>query len=59
MLSTCEVHLQNALGLLTDAKCTENQVEDVVGGGGAGDFVERAERVVEIEQQHFVRDAIV
>ena len=31
--------------------------QDVVGGGGAGDFVERAQGVVEIEQQHFVRHA--
>ena len=38
-----------------DAERAEDQIEDVVGGGGAGDFVERAERAVEVEQMHFVR----
>ena len=42
--------------LLSDAEGAEDQVQDVVGGGGAGDGVERPEGVVEIEQQHFVRD---
>ena len=39
----------------SDAKRGEDQVEDVVGGGGAGDFVELAEGAVEVEQEHFVR----
>jgi hypothetical protein len=43
--------------LLSDAEGAEDQVEDVVGGGGAGDFVEGAEGVVEIEEEHFVGDA--
>ena len=43
--------------LLSDAEGAKDQVEDVVGGGGAGDFVERAESVVEIEEEHFVGDA--
>ena len=42
--------------LLSDAEGAEDQVEDVVGGGGAGDFVERAQGAVEIEQEHLVRD---
>ena len=41
-------------GLFSDAEGGEDQAEDVVGGGGAGDLVQWAERVVEIEQQHFV-----
>jgi hypothetical protein len=43
--------------LLSDAEGAEDEVEDVVGGGGAGDFVEGAEGSVEIEQKHLVRDA--
>src|SRR5271165_2793903 len=42
--------------LLSDAEGAEDQVEDVVGGGGAGNGVEGAEGAVEIEQQHFVGD---
>ena len=41
--------------LFSDAEGTEDQVENVVGGGGAGDFVERAQGCVEIEQEHLVR----
>jgi hypothetical protein len=50
---------QNGTGLhlLSDAEGAEDQVEDVVGGGGAGDFVEGAEGSVEVEQKHLVRDA--
>jgi len=40
--------------LLSDAEGTEDQIEDVVGGSGAGDFVEGTQRSVEIEQHHFV-----
>ena len=43
--------------LLSDAEGAEDQVENVVGGGGAGDFVEGAEGSVEVEQKHLVRDA--
>ena len=43
--------------LLSDAKGAEDQVEDVVGGGDAGDFVERAEGSVEVEEKHLVGDA--
>jgi hypothetical protein len=45
--------------LLSDAEAAENQVEDVVIGGCAGDLVERTERTVEIEQKHLVRNAVV
>ena len=44
------------LDLLPDAERTEDQVEDIVGRGRAGDFVERAQGIVEIEQQHLVGD---
>jgi len=56
---------QAALGLvsfatgapsLANAKCREDPIEDVVGGSGSGDGVDGAERPIEIEQQHFVRD---
>ena len=46
------------LALLPDAEGAEDQIEDVVGGGGAGDGVERLQGVVEIEQQHFVGNFI-
>ena len=42
--------------LLSNAEGAEDQIEDVVGGGGAGDGIERPQGVVEIEQQHLVRD---
>jgi hypothetical protein len=45
--------------LFPDAEAGEDQVQDVVAGGGAGDFVERAEGAVKIEQKHFVGDAVV
>jgi hypothetical protein len=37
------------LTLFSDAEGTEDQVQDVVGGSGAGDVVERTQRGVEIE----------
>ncbi len=40
--------------LLSDAEGAEDQIEDVFGGGGAGDFVEGAEGSVEIEEEHLV-----
>ena len=43
--------------LFSDAEGAEDQVEDVVGGGGAGDFVERTQGSVEIEQEHLVGDS--
>jgi hypothetical protein len=42
-------------GLFSDAEGSENEIKDVVGGGCAGDFIEGAQGVVEVEQQHFVR----
>jgi hypothetical protein len=39
---------------LPDAEGPEDQIEDVVGGGGARDFVEGSEGSVEIEQEHLV-----
>src|SRR3974377_1854468 len=40
--------------LFSDTKRAENQVQDVVGRSCAGDLVQRAQRVVEIEQDHLV-----
>ena len=42
--------------LFSDAEGAEDEVENVVGGGGSGDFVERAQGGVEVEEQHLVRD---
>ena len=44
--------------LFSDAEGGEDEAEDVVGGGGAGEGVEGAEGGVEIEQKHLVRDAV-
>ena len=41
---------------LPDAERREDAVQDVVGGGRAGDGVDGPQRGVEIEQQHLVRD---
>ncbi len=45
--------------LLPDAEGGEDEVEDVVGGGFAGEVVEVAQRGVEVEQEHLVGDALV
>jgi hypothetical protein len=42
---------------LSDAEGTKDEVEDVVGSGGTGDFVEGAQGCVKIEEQHLVGDA--
>ena len=42
--------------LFSDAEGGEDQVEDVVGGGLAGERVESPERAIEIEQDHLVGD---
>jgi len=44
--------------LFSNAEGAENEAEDVVGSGGAGNFVERAQGVVEVEQQHLVGDVL-
>src|SRR5579862_3413168 len=44
--------------LFADAESAEDQVQNIVGGGGAGNFVESVQRVVEIEKQHLVRDLV-
>ena len=43
--------------LLSDAERAENEIQNVVGGGGARNLVKRAQGAVEIEQQHFVGDS--
>ena len=45
--------------LFPDTKTAEDQVENVIVCGGAGDFIQRAKCVVKIEQKHFMRDLIV
>ena len=42
--------------LLSDAEGAEDEIEDVVGGGLAGEGVEGPEGAVEIEQDHLVRN---
>jgi hypothetical protein len=44
------------MGLLADAELAEDEVEDVVGGGGAREGVEGVEGFVEIEKDHLVGD---
>src|ERR1035441_3048055 len=44
-----------SLTLLSNAERAEDQVQDVVGGGGAGDVVQGTQRAVEIQQHHLVR----
>jgi len=41
------------------AEAAEDQVEDVIGGGSAGDFVERPQGAVKVEEQHFVRNPVM
>ena len=40
--------------LFSNAECSEDEIEYVIGSGGPGDGVERAQGAVEIKQQHFV-----
>lgn len=44
------------MALFSDAESGEDQVEDVVGSGLAGERVESPERAIEIEQDHLVRN---
>src|SRR5436853_7401014 len=45
--------------LFPNAKTAEDQIQDVVGSGVAGERVEGAKGTVEVEQQHLVRNRIV
>jgi hypothetical protein len=42
--------------LFSYAESAKDEVEDVVTGGSTGNFIDRAQGSVEIEQEHFVRD---
>ena len=42
--------------LFANAKRRKDPVQDIIGGGGAGDRIEGPQRGVKIQQQHFVRD---
>src|SRR5438270_1777175 len=57
---TCRTSLRAAAPLrsFSNTKLTEDAVEDVVCRGCAGDGVEWAERAVEVEQEHLVRDVV-
>lgn len=44
------------MGLLADAELAEDEIEDVFGGGGAGEGVEGMEGFVDIEEDHLVGD---
>ena len=50
--SRCRVGVPERL--LSDAEGGEDEVEDVVGGGGAGEGVEAAEGFVEVEEEDLV-----
>ena len=41
-------------GLFADAEFAEDEIKDVVAGGGTGESVEGVEGVVEIEKEHLV-----
>jgi len=45
--------------LFADAEGGEDAVQDVVGGGFAGDGVQRVERAVEIQEEHFVGNMLL
>jgi hypothetical protein len=49
-----ELWLLRTRYLLADAESAEDQVQDVVGGGRSGDFVERAQGRIKIKQEHLV-----
>src|SRR5271166_4185573 len=42
------------VALFSNAERTEDEVQDVFGCGGAGNVVQRAQRAVEVEQNHLV-----
>src|ERR1700722_16588615 len=42
--------------LFSDAERTEDQIQYVVVCGGAGDRIQRTQRAIKIEQQHFMRN---
>src|ERR1019366_7249472 len=51
--TSCRLFLGKTL--LSDAERAEDQIQDVVGGSGAGDVVQGTQRAVEIQQHHLVR----
>src|SRR5579871_1807077 len=42
--------------LLANTECAEDTIQNIVGGGGASDAVDRRESAIEIEYQQFVRN---
>ena len=45
--------------LFSNAERAENQIEDVIGGCGSRDLIERPQGAVEIEEKHFVGNFIL
>jgi len=45
--------------LLSNAECAEYQIEDIVRGCGSCDLIERPQGVIQIKQEHFVRDFVL
>ena len=45
--------------LLSDTEPAEDQIQNVIVGGGSGNLIERAQSVVKIQQDHLVRDLSV
>src|SRR5438445_181593 len=46
----CDLAERRLWKLLSNAECAEDQVQDVVGGCGTRDLVERTKRIIEIQQ---------
>src|SRR5215467_1463779 len=57
---TCPVKTSYSCAIFSfpNAERAEDQVQDVVVGRCAGDLIERAQSVVEIEQQHLMRNSL-
>ena len=55
-IRSCILLIISKLQSLPDAEGGEDQIQDVVGGGLAGQGIEGPESAIEIEQDHLVRD---
>ena len=54
-------HCQNRVVLqvsLSDAERAKDQIQDVIIGRRTGDFIERPQGIVEVQQKHFMRNSI-
>ena len=57
MIELVSLYSKNVL-LFSDTEGAEDQVQDVIGRSGAGDFIQRPECMVEVQQEHLMRDPI-